>query len=62
MGVNLRGRSFLKLLDFEPDEIRGLIDLSARLKKEKKEGGISAKFQTSMVQSCQKGFSVILFF
>ena len=36
--MNIKNRSFLKLLDFEPDEIRGLIDLSARLKKEKKEG------------------------
>ena len=36
--VNLKNRSFLKLLDYTPDEIRYLIDLSARLKDEKKRG------------------------
>ena len=36
--VDLRGRSFLRLADFTPDEIRYLIDLSAELKAAKKEG------------------------
>lgn len=36
--MNLAGRDFLKLLDYTPDEIRYLIDLSADLKKKKKEG------------------------
>jgi ornithine carbamoyltransferase len=35
MGFNLRHRSFLKELDFTPDEIRFLIDLSAQLKAAK---------------------------
>jgi ornithine carbamoyltransferase len=35
MGYNLRNRSFLKLLDFSPEEIRFLLDLSADLKKAK---------------------------
>ena len=35
MGVNLLGRSFLKLLDFTPDELRFLIRLSAALKQAK---------------------------
>jgi ornithine carbamoyltransferase len=35
MPVNLRGRSFLKLLDFTPDEIRFLLRLSASLKQAK---------------------------
>lgn len=35
MPVNLRGRSFLKLLDFSPDEIRFLLRLSASLKQAK---------------------------
>ena len=35
MAVNLSGRNFLKLLDFTPDEIRYLIDLSAELKAKK---------------------------
>lgn len=38
MEVNLSGRNFLKLLDFTPDEIRYLIDLSAQLKAKKKTG------------------------
>jgi ornithine carbamoyltransferase len=35
MSSNLRNRSFLKLLDFTPGEIRSLLDLSADLKKAK---------------------------
>ena len=38
MSVDLRGRSFLKLLDFTPEEIRYLIDLSKELKAKKKAG------------------------
>ena len=34
----LKGKSFLKLLDFTTEEITQLLDLSAKLKKEKKEG------------------------
>ena len=37
-GINLSGRSFLKLLDFTPDEIRYLIDLAAELKAMKHAG------------------------
>ncbi len=36
--VNLKGRSFLKLLDYTPAEIGGLIDLAADLKAKKKAG------------------------
>ena len=38
MGVNLRGRSFLKLLDFTPEEIIYLIDLSEDFKRLKRTG------------------------
>ena len=38
MGVNLRGRSFLKLLDFTPAEIRYLLDLSKDYKNLKRTG------------------------
>jgi ornithine carbamoyltransferase len=38
MAINLFNRHFLKLLDFTPDEIRYLLDLSFSLKKAKKEG------------------------
>ncbi len=37
MEINLKGKHFLKLLDFEPEEIDYLIDLAAKLKKEKRE-------------------------
>lgn len=36
--MNLQGRNFLKLLDYTPDEIRGLIELAAHLKAQKKAG------------------------
>ncbi len=36
--MNLKGKSFLKLLDFTPDEINCLIDLAADLKQKKKNG------------------------
>ncbi len=36
--MNLKGKHFLKLLDFTPEEIGGLIDFAAKLKKQKKEG------------------------
>lgn len=36
--MNLKGKSLLKLLDFTPDEIQGLLDLSAELKAKKKAG------------------------
>ncbi|WP_139904419.1 ornithine carbamoyltransferase [Clostridium thermarum] len=38
MTVNLKGRSFLTLLDFSPSEIRYLIDLGHALKRKKKSG------------------------
>ena len=36
--MNLKGKSFLKLLDFTPDEIADLLALSAELKGKKKDG------------------------
>ena len=36
--MSLKGKSFLKLLDFTPEEIGELLDLSAKLKTEKKAG------------------------
>jgi len=38
MEINLKNRSFLKLLDFKPEEILYLIELSSKLKKAKKAG------------------------
>ncbi len=36
--MNLKGKHFLKLLDFTPEEILGLLDLAADLKSKKKAG------------------------
>ena len=36
--MNLKGRNFLKIMDYTPEEILYLIDLAADLKKKKKEG------------------------
>ena len=36
--VDLKGRSFLKLLDFTPAEVEGLLDLAAELKEKKRAG------------------------
>ena len=36
--VNLKGRNFLKLLDYTPEEIQYLVDLAADLKAKKKQG------------------------
>lgn len=35
MAVNLKGRSFLTLMDFSPEEIRYLLDLAKDLKSKK---------------------------
>ena len=42
--MNLKGRNFLKLLDFTPEEITGLLDLAADLKAKKKAGISHAMF------------------
>ena len=36
--MNLKGRHFLKLLDYTPAEMEYLLDLSAELKAKKKQG------------------------
>ena len=38
MAINLHNRNFLKLLDFTPEEIKYLLDLSVQLKKDKYSG------------------------
>ena len=38
MAINLRGRSFITLKDFTPQEINYLLDLSADLKAKKRAG------------------------
>lgn len=53
MGVNVRGRSFLTLLDYMPDEIRYLLDLSVEFKNMKRNG---------VDHSWLKGRQVVLLF
>ena len=53
MSYNLRNRSFLKLLDFKPEEIQYLLDLAATLKK--------AKY-TGTEQQMLKGRNIALIF
>ncbi len=42
--MNLKGKNFLTLLDFSPEEIKYLIDLAAELKAKKKAGEVYAPF------------------
>ena len=51
--MNIKGRSFLKLLDFTPAEILGLIDLAAQLKAKKKAG---------VPHDCLRGKNIALIF
>ena len=41
--MNLKGRHFLKLLDYSPEEIEYLLDLAAELKEKKKKGILVAE-------------------
>ena len=36
--MDLKGRNFLKLLDYTPEEMEYLLDLAAELKEKKKNG------------------------
>lgn len=52
--MNLKGRNFLKLLDFTPEEILYLLDLAAELKDKKKKG--------ILTQDMHRGKNVALIF
>jgi ornithine carbamoyltransferase len=45
MAINLKNKSFLKLLDFTPKEIRYLLDLSKKLKDDKQKGNEKKKLK-----------------
>ena len=47
--INLKGRDFLKLLDYTPEEIEYLLDLAAELKDKKKRGEAHAVYPTKNV-------------
>ncbi len=44
-GLNLKGRHFLKLLDYTPEEITYLLDLAASFKEKKKRGELTEYFR-----------------
>lgn len=52
--MDLKGRSFLKLLDYTPEEILYLVDLAAELKEKKKKGILTKKMH--------QGKNVVLIF
>ena len=54
--MNLKGKSFLKLLDFTPAEIGELIDFAAELKAKKKENKPRQKRAISALRDCHLTF------
>lgn len=48
--MNLKGRNFLTLKDFTPDEIRYLIDLAADLKAKKKAGELHEYYKGKILR------------
>lgn len=53
MAVNLKGRSFLTIMDFTPEEVRYLLDLAHDLKAKKRAG---------IRNECLKGKNIVLLF
>ncbi len=49
MKSKLKGRSFLGLLDYSPEEINELIDLSAQVKQEKREGKFPRRLENKNI-------------
>ncbi len=44
MAFNLKGRSLLTLMDYSPEEIRFILDISRQVKEERKAGNITGRF------------------
>jgi len=49
MGINLKNKSFLKLIDFSPKEINYLLNLSSKLKEDKKNGKEKKKLKNKNI-------------
>ena len=47
--MNLKGRNFLTLKDFTPEEILYLLDLSAELKAKKKAGELTEYYRAKIL-------------
>jgi ornithine carbamoyltransferase len=54
MAVNLKGRSFLTLMDFTPAEIRYMLDLSHDLKAKKRAGIVNYLLKYMIKKACPK--------
>ena len=58
--MNLKGRNFLTLKDFTPEEITYLIDLSAELKAKKKAGELHEYYRGKNIALIFEKTSVLL--
>ena len=54
MAVNLKGRSFLTLMDFSPEEVRYLLDLSRDYKNLKRAGIFPQKLKNKIVAAAPR--------
>ena len=54
MAVNLKGRSFLSLADFTPEELRYLLDLGHDLKAKRRAGVCAPTIRASTSSCCLK--------
>ncbi len=45
MAVNMKGRSLLTLKDWSPREVRHVLDLALRVKKERRAGKVTQRFR-----------------
>ena len=59
MSVNLKNRSFLKLLDFTPEEIQYFLDLAAELKQAKREGRERKTMVGKNIVGCLQDFKCL---
>ena len=57
MPVNLKGRSFLTLMDFTPAEIDYLLNLAADLKAKKKAGVLESERQSFLDGAKERGIA-----
>jgi len=64
MEINLKGRHFLKLLDFTPEEINYLIELAVQLKKRRKKAvkfrDLEAEILLLFLKNLRRGHAVPL--
>ena len=57
MAVNLKGRSFLSLADFTPEELRYLLDLGHDLKAKRRAGVCARSEERRVGKECRSRWS-----